>query len=78
MVMNYLLTDIKWPRKVDFNIYPRTSVSGILASWKGFILHAEIKGSAFGTAVMEPFPYLGPLYVGDKGLSSVNNSAFST
>lgn len=56
----------------------RTSVGWNVNSWKGFILHPDIKGSGLGTSLNDPLPCLGPLKSGDKGLSSVKRLAFST
>lgn len=55
-----------------------TSVGENFSSWKGFILHPDIKGSGLGTSLNDPLPCLGPLKSGDKGLSSVKRLAFST
>lgn len=77
-VRAHLLTDIKWPRKVFDKVKLRTSVGDNFISWKGLILHPEMRGSGFGTSLNEFFPWRGPLKSGDNGLSSVNNSAAST
>lgn len=77
-LITHLLTDIKWPRNVDCKVKLCTSVGENFSSWKGFILHPDIKGSGLGTSLNDPLPCLGPLKSGDKGLSSVKRHAFST